>query len=215
MKPHILFAFILVLCLGAFSKNASAQDGEVYFAGYVGLNIHDGMEFSESITGTSGNFDYDSATSFAGALGIRYESNLRLEAEISYRSAEGETITFDNNLGVATLGGEMQTFLGMLNAYYDFDLDLGITPFISGGIGFAWTDVNIDDTSGLAIDTANDDLGFAWQLGTGLRYQVSPDLSMSGGYRYLDTVDLEIGSYEIDYSSHEFRVGLEYALPAN
>lgn len=195
-------------------EHASAQEGQVYFASYIGLNVHDGMEFADSTSGQSGDFDYEDSTSFAGALGIKYESNLRLEAEISYRTSDADRVNFDGGAGAFPLGGELETLLTMFNAYYDFDVDMALQPFITGGIGIAWSDLNIDDSSGFIADTANDDISFAWQVGTGLRYQLSPDVSMSGGYRYLDSSDLEIGGFEIDYSAHEFRFGLEYALPA-
>ena len=210
------FIFIAVLtCLAWAPSSAHAQEGKVYFTGYYGLNIQDGMEFAEKNTGNSGNLNYDKASSFGGALGIKYPSNLRLEAEFSYRVADSETVDFDNGLGVFPIAGEMETILTMINATYDFDMDIAISPFISGGIGMAWNSVDIDDSSGLAADAANDDIGLAWQVGTGLRYQMSPDLSLSGGYRFIDTVDLTVGPYEIDYNSHEFRMGLEYAFPPN
>lgn len=202
-----------VLVLSPIS--AKAQDGRLYFAGYMGLNTYDGMEFADSASGQSGDFDYDSTVFFGGALGIKYESNLRLEAEISYRSAEAGTVNFDNNLGTFDVGGEIQSLLTMVNAYYDFDLDLPVSPYITGGIGMSWNEVDIDDLSNLATDTENDDVSFAWQIGTGLRYALSPDVSFSGGYRFLDSVDLEIDGYDIDYSSHEFRIGLEYVFPPN
>ena len=120
-----------------------------------------------------------------------------------------------NNLGAFNLQGDLRTWLLMLNLYYDFDFKWkNITPFVTAGAGVAWHKGEFNDASGLASMPASDDATVpAWQLGGGVKYRFSPTLAFTGHYRYLGTSNVDIGSYDIDFSSHEFLMGLEYDIP--
>lgn len=211
-RKTILFLIVAVAVLCLQGMQAHAQTSRVYFAGYMGLNTYNDQEFDESSVPVSGDIELKNAMSFAGALGIRLSRQVRLEAELSFSETEMDRLEL-GALGGFDLGGEIRTYLTMLNVYYDFDVPWSVQPFIGGGLGFAWHEGDIDDLSGLAVDASDDATGIAWQLGGGLKYRVNPDMAFSSGYRYIDGTDLDFGSYSIDYGSHEFRIGLEYDLP--
>jgi len=46
-----------------------------------------------------------------------------------------------------------------------------------------------------------------------MRYPLGKDVNLVGAYRYLDGQDIDLGPYEMDYGSHEIRVGISWDLP--
>jgi opacity protein-like surface antigen len=206
IAPLFLAAILLV------AAPAHAQTSRVYFAGYMGLTNMPAMDFSESTTNSSGNLEYDNGWSFAGALGLRLSKNVRLEGEISYSHSDLDRITL-NGAGDFKAAGDLTQWLGMANVYYDFDTSWRLQPFVSAGLGVAKFEAGVNDIAGIAADSSGSATTLAWQLGLGAKYRLSSDLALSGGYRWLDVPDLDIGSYTVDYGNHEIRFGLEYDLP--
>lgn len=209
-RRYILPVTVLLLALAG---TAQAQSSRLYFAGYMGLTKYPDLDFSDNDTPSSGSFEAKNAGTFAGALGLRLSPQWRVEAEGSYRRADLDRIEFANG-GSFKLGGDMKTWLFMLNMYYDFDLEWDyLFPYLSVGLGVARHQNDVDDVSGFAADASGDSLNLAWQLGGGLKYRLNDDLAFTGGYRWLGSTDPEIGGYEHDFGGHEIRIGLEYDLP--
>lgn len=212
-KHFILGAATIALIAGAASTGAQAQTSRVYLAGYFGLNTYGDQAFNESTTGRSGNYEMDNALSFAGALGLRLSQQLRIEGELSYRNAELASVDIDN-AGRFDTSGEINSTLFFANMYYDFDVPWSIQPFIGGGLGYGWHDVEINDGSGLLTDATSDSSGVVWNIATGVKYRPSPNMAWTAGYRYVDTLsDLKIDTHDINFSTHEFRLGMEWDLP--
>lgn len=213
-KKILALAAVAITTFAGMSA-AHAQSSRMYFAGYMGLNTFSGMEFSESAAPAGGDLEYSNTTSFAGALGLRLSPAMRLEGEVSYRNADVSSMSLDDG-NIYDSGGNLRTYLFMLNAYYDFDLQWNkITPFVSAGVGLAYHDGEIHDASGLASNATGSDVGLAYQVGGGLKYRWDDNLALTGGYRYLGGSDIEFDNYNFDYSSHEIRFGLEYDIPVD
>ena len=209
--PLLTLAAAASLC--AFSVAANAQVSRLYFAGYLGLSTFNDQPFSETTTNTSGDIKLDNATSFAGALGLRLSRDTRLEAEISYRKADISGADVGGS-GTLDMGGNISSKFGFISLYQDFNNPRWkVKPYIGGGLGLVFHDASIVDPSGVALTTSDSSTGFAYHLGAGVKYRMSPDLAVTTGYRYIGTGDMDIASYQIDYSSHEFRMGLEWDLP--
>ncbi|MBX2833929.1 MAG: outer membrane beta-barrel protein [Micavibrio sp.] len=210
-KKLAIAALAGTLVIGAASF-ANAQTSRLYFAGYLGLNTYGEQDFAESTTNTSGAFQVDNTTSFGGALGLRLNRNLRAEAELSYRNAEIQSMNI-NGFGNFDAGGEFNSTFAFLNLYYDVDVPWKIKPFVGGGVGYGWHDGEISDVSGIATSDSGSAANFAYNIGGGLKYRPRPDMAFTGSYRYVDSFDLDFGTYEQDYNSHEFRIGVEWDLP--
>ena len=211
LKHRTIAVLFAVLCLAAGAGAAHAQTTRLYLASYLGLNLYNGQDFREHTTGTSGNFSYKNAISFAGALGIRLNRNIRLEGEVSYRNAKIDSADVSGTSLASD--GSNHTLLAMANVYYDFNLNWkNITPFVTAGIGVASHDISFPGGGGLPAVSGRS-TGLAYQAGAGLIYRVSPTLAFTGDYKYLTTSDIDTGSYRADYHSHEVRVGLQYDLP--
>ncbi len=210
-KTLIATFLALALLCGA----AQARPSRLYFAGYLGLSEYNELDFNESTGAVEGNYRMDNATNFAGALGVRLTPQWRMEGELSYRNPKMSHMDL-GNAGVFDLGGHIKSWILMFNAYYDFDYEVaGLSPFVGAGLGLASHNAEIDDTSGLAADNKGNALGLAWQVGSGLKYNIGKDTALTGSYRYLGTSDIDIGGYSLEYGGHEFRVGLEYSIPAH
>lgn len=212
---RLLITGIVAIAALCSASLAYAQASRIYLAGYLGLNLSRGDEISESTSNLSGSYDRSHAATFAGALGLRLNNSWRVEGEVSYRRPDMDRIDFDG-AGSFDLGGDLGSWLYMVNLYYDFNYVWNnFRPFVGAGIGLAWHDATIDDISGLAVDASNDSLDLAWQLGGGLKYRIDDGLAFTGNYRYIGTTDLDIMSYNADYSAHEIRLGVEYDIPVD
>jgi opacity protein-like surface antigen len=108
----------------------------------------------------------------------------------------------------------------MANVWYDFDVG-GFRPYVGGGIG--WADVEVDGayiTSPSPVIDSSDD-GFAWQLGGGINFQVSPNVQLGFGYRYFSGPEVTILAPdlpantltpELDYENHTAMATLTFGM---
>jgi opacity protein-like surface antigen len=118
------------------------------------------------------------------------------------------------------------------NAYFDLGTWYGITPFVGGGIGFAtnwfqnFYDISAQPAGGFGYANNRTMTNFAWQVGAGLAYNITPNFKMELGYRYLDTGRIETGAIvcqgvdicarevqRFNLASHDVRLGFRYAIP--
>ena len=206
----ITFCLLFVMLTAIGASDAFAQTSRLYFAGYLALVSSGDLDFSETTTANNGDMKLKNANSFAGAMGLRFSRNLRIEAELGYRSQDVDTL--DTAAGNFEFAGDITATTGLLNVIYDFDVPWKLEPFVSAGLGLALIEADLVNAGGPTPSVSDDAIELVWALGGGARYRMSPKLAFTGGYRYMDTTDLELGSYNIEYSNHEFRVGLEYDL---
>lgn len=203
MKKFIVVLFTMALILAASYASAEGP----YVSGNIGTTMSN--DATTSIVGISGNADieYDTGFSFGGALGYDLGNNTRVEGEVAYRTADLDRVSGPG--GSFALTGELNVFSFLVNGYYDIKVDAPVTPFITGGIGFANTEIADGDDS-------VDDNVFAYQLGAGLSYAVDNQMTIDFGYRYMSTSDPEFEesgvTMESEYGSHNFYVGLRYPI---
>ena len=197
-----------LLCLASL---AHADEGW-YVSGQAGASILTSSEIGEptgvfDAIGTE--IDFDVGYGLSGAVGYHW-GLFRVEGEINY--AESDINEFEI-VGIGVSGSADVNSLGfMANAFKDFEISDGWQFYLGGGIGYAI--VSINDASILDIPLADDDDSvFAYQLGTGIGYQISPKTTFSLDYRYFATADPEFNDvdglpYEAEYDSHIIRIGV-------
>ena len=100
----------------------------------------------------------------------------------------------------------------MLNAYYDIDTGTKLTPYVGAGLGMSHQQykVKADD-----IKKSSDE--FAWQLGAGVSYAATDNVSVDLGYRYVDygsftSYSDEEESDKFSSKANEFYLGVRYAF---
>lgn len=184
----------------------------------MGLSIPSDHRFDESTTGLTGEMRGKNSFSFAGALGLRFNDRWRVEAEVSYRNNDLTSLSLGGGAPMPPqrTGGELSTTLYLANVYYDFDFEWqNLFPYLTAGAGIAAHGMDLTGAPGGLPDASDTSMGFAWQLGGGLKYRLSQNAAFTGGYRYIGTTSLETDTYDVNYGGHEIRFGIEYDIPVD
>ncbi|RAK56434.1 outer membrane protein [Phenylobacterium deserti] len=190
MKKITLAAFAAVAALSAGA--ASAQDAGWYVQGNAGANFQNKLGSSPSLKG-------DDGWAVSGAVGRQITPNIRAEGELFYSTADGKIAG----------SGDLETFGGFVNGYYDFNPGGAIQPFLGAGVGYA--KVKVD---GRLLD--DDDSAFAYQFKAGVAHPFSERLTGEVAYRYVNVADVELGRgaahIDGDFETQAVTVGLRYGF---
>lgn len=144
-----------------------------------------------------------SGWSVGGGLGYRFAPFLRGEASIDYLSLGAA------GAGLVSLSSSATVALASL--YWDVATIAGFTPYLGAGAGFAIHDL---DAAPAALGPAGNAWQFAWTIGAGVSYAVSPGLSVDLGYRYVDLgAPAYAGGIAVsEAAAHQVRLGVRYTL---
>lgn len=208
MKMKAILAATTAMAIVSAAPAANA--GDMYVSVFGGGNfLSDSSAGFTDNPGTSQevyawNSDADTGFVLGGAIGThlnRWAQGLKVELEVSYRrndvgggwSVDEYSSGFLSTTAVGQLDANMSTFAIMANVWYEHDFGWKARPYIGGGFGWARSRFDGALTTGVESGTTDAggettwDLtnnGFAWQLGVGLNYEVSPGVDVGLGYRY-------------------------------
>ena len=166
----------------------------------------------------TGDIELSNDFGFALALGMQMNDALRVELEGAYRPLEvdGAKGVLLNSAPVDVgLSGELDTWSLMINAYYEMPLGAA-RPYLGAGLGIAGHDGELTLSSPLLVSVlgtnsvreSGDDTVFAYQFMAGLGFEVSDNMTLFGGYRYMGTDDMEIEAFTASYGTHALEAGL-------
>jgi opacity protein-like surface antigen len=185
-----------ILVAGSLSVVSTAQ-AQWYISGNVGAAMLSDADTIVTVPGVglaTGEVEFDTGFGITGAVGYSMGA-IRLEGEVSYRENDVKGVS---GVDVSSLGF-------MANAWYDFDTGSKWVPFVGGGIGVS--QLNLDYTSADDSKTL-----FAYQLGAGLGYEVTPKVTVNLSYRLFGTGDPKFtfpdGTVESEYMSHNIMAGV-------
>ncbi len=191
------------------------------FAGVSSPNDTDATTFDSNKQRTfDENVEFDTGVYAGGTAGFEF-GYLRVEGEISYRFSDIKNVTDkQDGFQFTDIDGGLGALAVMANAFFDLHNLSPITPYLGGGIGFAV--LHMDNVT--AFDSRPppgrvdlypdaDDTVFAWQLGAGLEFALTPFMSVDVGYRYFETDKATFNSGFLNTSnvklkSHNGMVGL-------
>ena len=166
-----------------------------YISGSVGLGM--AGDFKEPALDLS--YGVDSGFVVNGAVGYDFDG-LRIEGAVGYQ---------ENDYTNDTLGASLLSV--MANGYYDFKTSGKIKPYVMAGLGIAH--INADDEIGIPTPWL-DDTYFAWQLGAGAGYEVSSNVTIDVGYRYLKPEGIDCPNPDhltgVSWESHNILAGIRY-----
>jgi outer membrane protein OmpA-like peptidoglycan-associated protein len=243
MRKSLLLAttFVAAALASPWAAQAQTVTGPyVSLGGGWSLAQDQFLHTDEPISGIPGN---DSArlrwseSSFAtqASLGYGLGNGIRVEIEGIYNYTNADQLDGVPNTGQSATG-HRETYGGMVNALYDFDLTSygiptgGLTPYVGVGGGYAWTRLS---PVGITFGADNANIGgtsgsIAYQGIVGVSYPVAsvPGLAVGLEYRYMGTVDqdafhgtnyqpLGTNKGNVDLSNqanHEVMLNLRYAL---
>ncbi|WP_332687054.1 outer membrane protein [Bosea sp. (in: a-proteobacteria)] len=150
-----------------------------------------------------------SFAAFAG-IGVGYQFNnwFRVDLTGEYRGASfngRDTVSYNFGVPVTQINNyraDIATFVGLVNGYIDLGTWNCLTPYLGAGIGFAnhtvngLTDNGLNRPAGQLFDNISYAYGdsasktnFAWALMAGVAYDVTSNLKLDIGYRYLNMGD--------------------------
>ena len=182
----------------------------LYLSGAIGAHQTD----DSNVSGGSISVDAETDTGLAGLVGLGLElgeTRWRTELEGGYRETEVENIS-----GVSGTGDvDILSFMG--NLFYDIPVTQKLDIYLGGGLGLADVDIsNASSFGGATID--ENDLGWAWQLGTGAAFALNERLKLTLDYRFLNIEDLDfptspsLGELDVEARDHAIFVGLRFNL---
>ena len=124
--------------------------------------------------------------------GYQFNSWFRADATLEYRAGGAPRLAIGSQPQVRanadSYRADVSSFVGLVNGYATPGAWYGFTPFLGAGVGLA-------ENSGSpasaeppqAADFANGSrTSFAWALMAGVDYDISPNLKLELGYRYLN-----------------------------
>ena len=177
MKSIIPIALVTV-AFAAFHAPASAQVGP-YIS--LGGGIHMPRSSNLLVGTTAGNADFDNGWLINGAFGYKWDSGVRLEAELGWREAD-----VDNFNGTPWTGSQ-KTWSTMGNLLYDFNTDGDVTPYLGVGAGVSWVGWKNNFKGPTTPTFDGTDSKFTWQGIAGVGTSVNEKLKFYLEYRYIAT----------------------------
>lgn len=192
MRLHIAVAVLGGIALStaaqAQTESESGRSNSFYGEARGGFVV----PLDSDVDNSNDDLSYDIGYVVAGALGFKFASGLRLEAEGSYREYDADEFDGRSASGEAEIG----TILG--NVFYDFQLG-PFTPYIGGGLGVSFIDLDDVQSGGINFDV-DDGTQFAFAAHAGLAFAVTERLDVTFNYTFL--------GHEVDLYSNNFTGGL-------
>lgn len=177
--------------------------------------------------GSTGRRDWN--YSFGGGAGYKFNDYFRADLTGDYLGPQKTIETLSTGDATLSLKSNLRRFDALANAYVDLGTWAGFTPYVGAGVGFAG--IRLDGSYDYAAPAfgayshtkfagkTNYDL--AWAAMAGVSYNVSQNLIVDIGYRYLDLGTYEVPRYtaapfnvgnKTDLTSHQIRAGVRYML---
>lgn len=192
----------------SYSFNASADEvSPFYYGGHGELSFvqNTDLHINDAFVGDL-EFDLEYAVGLSVGYSPEVEGRLgqtRLELELMYRETDFDELD-DSTIAPGGFGGSVESYVGMVNGYYDFDTGSRWTPYLGLGLG-----VSQHKFDSLTINVADEDTVLAYQGMAGVAYRLKPyERTYIGvGYRYFGTSDPEFSttagqSVEHSYDGH-------------
>jgi opacity protein-like surface antigen len=201
--------------------------GPWYLKGFVGMaNPQVGDIFTEDFKFndfTVFHHDIKSGPLFGGGIGYdtghyfrfditgEYRGKSLFLAQDKYPGSDGFNrvlVPPGFNPGTNEYTADIESWVGLANAYIDLGTWACITPYIGGGVGFAnisvlgLKDVNVPN-GGVAYGADSTTTNFAWGVYGGLAYDVTPSVTLDLSYRYTDLGEVKSGkvtTYQGDFA---------------
>ncbi len=196
----------LLLCTAAAVLfSFSARAGEM--KPYASVKAVYSWEKAKTDDGQESGSETFKAPGLNVAVGVNLKNGIRLEGEYGYRALKSKTDASGGIIGKEKFG--IQTY--MLNGYYDFATGTKVKPYIGAGLGLADVKLKYQDPDDLISISKTK---FAWNLNAGIGMEVSKNMVIDLGYRYLQVEDFKkdfgVGSLKFKTHANEVSLGVRY-----
>ena len=165
----------------------------------------------------------DSGTGFGGGVAYHFSDRLQAGASLSWDSKDYDAQIAGQNPGESfDASGTLDTMSLMFDGAYNF-LAGPLTPFVTAGIGWTWTDTNVVNAPPDILCWWNPWYGYictgspntktldglAYEFGVGLRYDFSNSLSVDGVYR-MRWVDFQNATGTPSFDGIQLNIGYRF-----
>ena len=163
-----------------------------------------------------------------GTIGVNASDDIRVEIEVSRAEWDAKSFVFGGGafqLADLAEGSVNMTYL-LANAWADWNNASAFTPYIGGGVGLGWAiGTNVDVRPNMAEFeeyTGDGAIGFAFQLGGGMKFAITEHASIDLGYRFKGVPNIDFKSESgfgpphtepykgADIYSHNVQLGLTW-----
>lgn len=193
-----------------------------YLRGDLGYVNYSEPDLTDSNLGKFFGDDLDDTWSIGGGIGYHLMRGIRMDLTIEYR-ADADLYGVFPASPTTPLTGELSSWVGLANFYYDFDMGHRITPYVGVGLGFASHKMDagkLVSGADLVDFSGKTETEFAWALMAGVDIDLRSQWKLDIGYRYMDLGDVKYldattgtKTFNVDdLESHEIRVGLRYSF---
>lgn len=210
----------------------------------VGINTISRLRSSFAPGFVVDNPMFDSSSSLGDSMiiggGVGYQFNSWLRADFTgeyrsqtdYRAIQSYGPTFcgaPSGRCYDTYNGKVGAAVFLANGYADLGTWAGITPYVGVGLGLAnlryanLTDMSAQPAGGFGYAQNGSKTNFAWALMAGVGYNVTNNLKLELGYRYLNMGRAEMPAIvcvntaacgferqSFRFDSHDIRLGFRY-----
>lgn len=195
---------ILSVCamMATATPAAMASTPGYYFSGLAGASLLPSLGYKDS-TGLKTSADFDDGYVFGGAFGYDTGNGWRYEVDSLYQ------LSGIDSFGASPSTGHLSSSSLMFNTTFDLTQNTLFTPYLGAGIGLQDAGGEINGFSGHRWKPA-------YQLEGGLRYDISPDVSLFGEYRFSQSEAARLSDANAiadqHFSDHALMVGVTYHL---
>jgi outer membrane protein OmpA-like peptidoglycan-associated protein len=231
-------ALVATTASASFAQEISLPSG-LYVRGDVGAAIGEDTEFKDGfLSPTTQPSSTGNSFIFGGGIGYRFTPAFRSDITLDY--IPGLNVSGHNSSASVTNRGNLSSFVALLNGYVDINgffpnLFGRFQPYVVGGVGVAHNDLGRTSLAGTlgtlnlngASLNSNATTHFAWGVGAGVGYALTPNWTVDLGYKYLDLGEMQSGSTLIraagttaiapvkaDLQVHTVMIGLRYTFGA-
>ena len=226
MKKFLLMAGVAAF---AFASNANALEVNPYVS--AKLSYDWAKNDVVDVEKFNGFKDTEKSKLHKNLWGGHYAAGVKanaIRAEIEWNHwNDAKRTYFDDEEG----GKErirLQNHVLMLNGYYDFNTCTRWTPYVGAGVGVAMLKLSSNYMDADGHDKVSDkSYNVAWQIGAGVAYDLTKNIALDAGYRYINagaaTLDKYNESYpgygyaessktKVDTAAHELYFGARYTF---
>lgn len=186
MKNAISFLAAVLIAASAQAEDAGK------FYGRIDTGYSASVNMKRDVGTDAGN----SAIIGAG-IGYHINDHIRTDLTLGYRggyNASGAILVGATPVGMSA---DINSTVGLVNAYYDIGRFDRFTPYVGAGVGFSSNRVDTTNISigGASVGNIGGDThtSFAWQVSAGTGIELTQNLSLDVGYRFIDMGTAQTG----------------------